>query len=438
MGASMAGLLAAHALAKHLSRVTLIERDALPARVGTQRRGVPQGRHAHILTAAGLQTMEKLIPGLTDSLQADGALTPDVLGNWRYVLDGHRAMQTTLGVPALVAGRALTESHVRDRTRELGNASFLEGHEVNELILDASTHRITGVRASLRDDPSKQKLLEADLVIDATGRGARGLTWLKNAGLALPEEEKTTIHIVYATRHFRRGNSELGNDQVALITPTSEIRRGGAILAQEGGSWLVTLFGYLGEEPPTDLEGFKEYAGTLVAKDIAEMLADAEPLDEGTLIRFPASRRRHYELLEDHPDGYLVVGDALCSFNPIYGQGMTVAAFEAEALDACLRDRRGDPLFEGPRLAEEFYGRVTPFLHTAWATSTGGDLKYPEVDGVRTPEQEQANAFIRQVYQAASRDDEVSRQVVRLLNFLDRPDALQDPVFVERVQKSTV
>lgn len=433
----MAGLLAAHTLAAHYSHVTLIERDVLPAAGRTHRRGVPQGRHVHILTAAGRQTIEKLMPGLTRSLKEDGALTPDVLGQWRYVFQGHRAVRTTVDASALLAGRALTESHVRDRTRQLSNVTFVEGHEVTGLGFDTATHRITGVNMSSLEDPGQQRSLEAELVVDATGRGARGLTWLQRAGLTLPEEDKTVIDIVYTTRRFRRRSGDLGNDQAVMITPTAEIRRGGGMLAQEGDTWLVTLFGYLGEEPPTDLEGFKQYAKSLAAQDVAEVLADAEPVDEGTMTRFPASRRRHYELLEDLPDGYLVVGDALCSFNPIYGQGMTVAALEADILDACLGERHDRPLFGSPRLTEQFYSRLTPLLDVAWATSTGDDLKYPEVEGVRTPEQEQANAYLHLVYQAAAQDEEVSRGIVRVINFLDGPEALLSPAFMERVMKAT-
>lgn len=248
----MAGLLAAHALAAHFSRVTLVERDALPARSGTQRRGVPQGRHAHILTAAGRRTIEKLMPGLTESLKADGALTPDVLGEWRYVFDGHRAVQTTVGASALLASRVLTESHVRERTRRLGNVAFLEGHEVSGLFLDHETHSVTGVQTTPLEHPDQSRILHADLVVDATGRGARGLTWLANAGLALPKEDKAVINIVYTTRRFRRGAHDLDTDQAVMITPTRTVRRGAGMLAQEGDTWLVTLFGYFGEEPPKD------------------------------------------------------------------------------------------------------------------------------------------------------------------------------------------
>jgi 2-polyprenyl-6-methoxyphenol hydroxylase-like FAD-dependent oxidoreductase len=361
-GASLAGLLAAPTLAKHFSRVTLVERDALPAEAGTYRRGVPQARHLHILLGNGRQTMERIMPGLTDRLIANGAVVADLLGEIRYVLEGHRAKQVPMGVPSLLAGRSLIESQVRERVRGIENVVFHEGREVTGLILDDSNARVTGVRMSSVDGPRLQTSLQADLVVDATGRGARGAAWLQDAGLALPEEDETTIRIVYTTRHFRLQPGALGGDQALLITPTAKNLRGGCINAQENGTWIVTLFGYLGEEPPADLGGFKEYAGSLPASDIYEVLTHAEPVDEGALIRFPSSRRRHFEAPEALPQGYLVIGDALCSFNPVYGQGMTMSALESEILDACLRDRNGRLLFEGSWLTRDFYAQLTPVL----------------------------------------------------------------------------
>jgi 2-polyprenyl-6-methoxyphenol hydroxylase-like FAD-dependent oxidoreductase len=435
-GAGMAGLLAAHALARHFSRVTLVERDALPTGAGTHRRGVPQGRHLHILLGTGQQTIEKLLPGLTGGLIADGAVTADLLGGIRYVFEGHRAKQVPIGVPSILASRSLIESQVRERVHGNENVTFLEGHEVTGLILGGPEGRVTGVRTSSVDDPSRVTPLEADFVIDATGRGARGTSWLKEAGFTLPEEDETTIRIVYTTRHFRRRPGDLGDDQAVIITPTLENLRGGAMNAQENGTWIVTLFGYLGEEPPVDLAGFRDYASTLAAKDIYDVLAHAEPIDEGTLIRFPASRRRHYEALETLPEGYLALGDALCSFNPIYGQGMTIAALEADILDACLRERKGRPLIEGADLTRDFYAQLTPALDLTWATNAGSDLKYPAVEGVPASGMEQINAFVSLAYAASSRDEEVSRSLVRLINLLDGPEALQAPSFIERVQRA--
>jgi 2-polyprenyl-6-methoxyphenol hydroxylase-like FAD-dependent oxidoreductase len=435
VGGSLAGLLVASVLAKHFARVTLVERDLLPVEAGAHRRGVPQSKHLHALLAAGRQALEKMLPGFTASVIAEGGVMAN-LDEMGHILDGHRVQQAEIGMPILLAGRSLIESRVRDRVRRISNVSLREGHEVRGLILNASNDRITGVRTVPMDDPSGQTVLDADLVVDATGRGARGTAWFRDAGLALPEEDEMAIRIVYTTRHFRRREGELGGDKGILITSTLDNLRGGAMHAQENGTWIVTLCGYLGEEAPLELDGFKEFAGTLATQDIHDALATAEPVGEGAVIRYPASRRRRYETLEGLPEGYLTVGDSLCSFNPIYGQGMTVAALESDILDAVLQERNGRAMMEGSGLARDFYGRVTPLLDLAWATSVGGDLRYPQVEGDRTPEMTQANAFMSQVYKAASRDAEVSRSLIRLINFLDGPEVLGDPSFVERVQRA--
>jgi 2-polyprenyl-6-methoxyphenol hydroxylase-like FAD-dependent oxidoreductase len=435
-GGSLAGLLAAHSLAKHFSRVTLLERDRLPENSVAHRRGVPQSRHLHILLGLGRQTMERIMPGLTADLLADGAVATDVLGGIRYVFEGHRAKQAHMDVPAVLAGRTLIESRIRERVRQNENVFFHDGREVTGLALDDSTGRVAGVYAVPVDAPTRQTLLEADLVVDATGRGARGAAWLKGVGLDIPDEDEANIRIAYTTRHFRRRPGDLGDDRAVIITPTAENLRGGTMNAQENDTWIVTLFGYLGEEPPVDLDGFKEFAGALAAKDIEDVLQNAEPLDEGTLIRFPASRRRRFETLKTLPDGYIALGDALCSFNPVYGQGMTIAALESDVLDICLRNREGSPLYDGSGLTEDFYAQITPAVDLAWATAVGADLKYPEVEVFRAPEVEQINAFMSQMYLAASQDKEVSQSLVRLINLLAGPEALQDPEFIERVQNA--
>ncbi|MEV0385000.1 hypothetical protein [Nonomuraea sp. NPDC050643] len=223
--------------------------------------------------------------------------------------------------------------------------------------------------------------------------------------------------------------TESGDDRALIITLTTENRRGGAMIAQEDDTWIISLFGYLDEQAPQDLEGFIEFAGTLDAKDIYHVIRNAEPVGDGLVIRFPASRRHRYERLGGFPEGYLVLGDALCSFNPIYGQGMSTAALQARLLEECLRDQGTAP--RAPATA--FFARVRPVLDAAWDIAVGGDLKYPEVEGVRGPESAQAQAYLSQVHLAASRDAEVGRRFVRVVNLTDGPESLQDPAFVDRV-----
>jgi flavin-dependent dehydrogenase len=293
---------------------------------------------------------------------------------------------------------------------------------------------VTGVRLLSTAGGGDEETVSADLVVDATGRGARGVAWLRAAGFKDPEEEQVEIDLVYTTRHFRRRPEDMGHDRAVIVT-AGDNRRGGCMNAQEGGTWIVTLFGYTGEQAPLDLQGFIEFASSLDSKDIHDVIRNAEPVGDGAVIRYPVSRRRHYESLSRFPDGYLVVGDALCSFNPVYAQGMSVAATEARLIDECLRKGLHRPGTDGRTvLAESFFARATPVLDVVWAMAVTEDLKYPEVRGARGPGLEEANAFFAQVYLAASKDLEVARAVVRLVNLEDGPETLQEPAFVDRVR----
>lgn len=433
VGGSLGGLLAARVLSDHFARVTVIERDGLPSS-GAHRRGVPQDVHTHTLIASGLAAMENLFPGLTDGMVAHGGTVADLQGECLWYLDGHRMKQAAMGVNVLLAGRPLLEGQIRDRVRAIGNVSFRDGAEVAGLTVDGARERVTGVTVLDGSGTSPTATVGADLVVDATGRGARGITWLRESGFPVPEEEKVDIGIVYTTRHFKRRPEHLDGNHALIITTTRDNRRGGAMIAQEDDTWIVSLFGYLGESAPLDLKGFVEFAGSLETKDLYHVIRDAEPLGEAVPIRFPASRRRHYERLERFPQGYVVLGDALCSFNPVYAQGMSVLSLEAQVLADCLRAGMHKPGRDGQSsLATEFFAGVTPTLDVAWSTATGGDLRYPEVDGVRTPEMAAAGEFLGRVYFAASRNTRVGSTFARVTNLLEGPEALQEPDFIEKV-----
>lgn len=434
VGGSIAGLLAARVLSDHFTQVTVVERDQLPP-VGSHRRGVPQSYHTHCLFASGRQTMEKLLPGLTEGLVEQGASLPDLQGECRWYLGGHRMRQATIGAQALLVGRPLLEGAIRDRVRAIDTVSVRGGCEVAGLVMDDTGQSVTGVRLLATDKGGAEETVSADLVVDATGRGARGVAWLREAGFAAPDEDRVQVDLVYTTRRFRRRPDHMGHDRAIIIT-TGDNRRGGCMNAQEGDTWIVTLFGYAGEQAPLDLEGFTEFAGSLDSKDIYDVVRDAEPVGDGVSIRYPVSRRRHYEGLNRFPDRYLVFGDALCSFNPVYAQGMSVAATEAQLLSDCLREGLHLPGADGrSALAEGFFAGAAPLLDVVWAMAVSGDLKFPEVKGVRTAGLEEANAFMDQVYLAASRDLEVARSVVRLVNLESGPEVLEDPAFVERVRE---
>ena len=414
IGGSMSGMLAARVLADHFAEVVLFDRDAFP-QPGENRKGVPQGQHAHALLASGRQILERYFPGFKDELYGQGALK----GDYQRVRWFDNGVYHTRfdGLEALVISRPRLEAHVRARLCALPNVRINDRRDVDTLAADAG--RVTGVKVG--DD-----VISADLVVDASGRGSQSPAWLEKLGFPRPPEEAVRVDLGYTTRIFQRKPDHLKGD-IAVICPSAPpAKRGGVALAMEGDRWMVTLFGMLGDHPPNDDRGFLEFARSLPAPDVHEVIAQAEPLTALIPFKFPQSTRRHYESLARFPGGYLVFGDAVCSFNPIYGQGMSTAALQAAALDKCLT--AGDA-----ELAKRFFAAASKVIDAPWTMAVGGDLRYEDVDGPRTGMVKFVNWYIGKLHIAAAGDPAVARAFHRVANLLDPPPSLMQPAIAFRI-----
>jgi 2-polyprenyl-6-methoxyphenol hydroxylase-like FAD-dependent oxidoreductase len=372
IGASVAGLLAARVLADVYERVTIVERDELPA-VGEGRKAVPQGRHAHVLLASGQRSIEELLPGTTEQLFAAGAQSGEALREIRLVIAGHELTREAHGADVLLASRPLIEGHIRRRVLALSNVTARERCDAVDLLTSADGRRITGVPA----------LLSA-------------------LGYERPEEERLAVDLLYVSGRVRTSRAAIGGDRLVGIGARPGLPRGVWLIEQED-HWILTAFGYGAEHhPPTDREAYLEFIATVVPPELLAAIREAEPLGDLVSHGFPANQRRRYERLERFPDGLLVLGDAICSFNPLYGQGMSVAALEAIELRRCLE-------LGEHRLAQRFFRAAGKVVDQAWDMAIGGDLALPEVPGHRPLMVRLSNAYVERLLRVAERDPIVAQ-----------------------------
>jgi 2-polyprenyl-6-methoxyphenol hydroxylase-like FAD-dependent oxidoreductase len=429
LGGSLAGLLAARVLADAYGEVTVVERDELPDAT-TPRRGIPQGRHVHGLLARGQLALEELLPGLTAELVAHGAPTLDMLGDSRLSFGGHRFRQAETGLVVLCVSRPFLEGHVRARVRALPNVTLFDRCDIVGLTATANHRRVTGARVLRRADNSAEEVLEADLVIDATGRGSRAPLWLEGLGYLHPQREQVRIDLGYATRTYHLPTEALGTDSAALQGPTPDHPRAGLLQVIEGGRSILTLAGMLREWPPTDPDDFLAFARSLQFPDIYDAIRDAEPLDDPVPFRYPANVRYHYQRLTRLPTGLLVTGDAVCHTNPLYGQGMTMAALHA----LTLREHLATTSEPDPR---RFFRDVARVVEVPWQLAVGADLAFPEVQGRRTARQRMLGRYVMRLQAAAAHDATVAEAFLRVISLMDRPEALLRPSVTMRLLKRT-
>ncbi|MFI2617292.1 FAD-dependent oxidoreductase [Streptomyces sp. NPDC018584] len=424
MGASMGGLVAAKTLAARFRHVTVIDRDTLPERP-ENRRAVPHGGHAHALLISGRIALEKLFPGLTDELVEGGAVLFDPGYDLLFHQMGALRFRFVSGRCGVSLTRAYLEHSVRNRVRALGNVTVRDQTLVRGYL--AGGGRVTGVEL----DGGER--LWADFVVDATGRGGGGPAQsLERFGYPVPGMDTVKIDVGYTTLMLKRRPGDLAGDGLLYLMSAVPPRdkRAAAAFAVEGDRWMVTLGGWHKAHAPVDRAGFRKFAEGLVAPEMAELLNRAEPLDghDARKFTYPAAKRRYYERLRVLPAGHVALGDAICSFNPLYGQGMTVAALEAIELGHRL-DRYGAA---SAPMARSFYRAAGRIIDTPWQMATGSDFVFPETEGRRPFGNDALNAYIRKVMLASHVSDAAHRVMLDVQHLLAPPTSVLRPSVIVR------
>lgn len=444
IGAGMGGLSAARALAEHFEQVVVIENDALPAEAAP-RPGTPQCKHVHGLLMGGLQALDSFFPGFEQVLLEAGAVPMRLSSELRYEVPGYDPFpQRDLGLQILCMTRPLIEATVRKKIAQHGNISLRECCKAQELVVGTRSNgkasgktgdnatEITGVRCAHGD--GRVEDIAADFVVDASSHGLLTLNLLGSLGLAAPAETMIGVDIGYCTAMFGIPDDAPTDWKGMVVLPQPpHNRRGAFILPAEGGRWVVTLAGRYGDKPPDDEAGFFAYVKNLRTPTAHNALRNAKRQTGFSRYGLKASRRRHFESIANFPHGLLPFGDTICRFNPIYGQGMSVAAKEA----CLLRDLLAGASSEGQGingLAATFFNEAQKIIETPWSSSAIPDYGDPLTEGPRPPDLEKSLKFGAALFKAAAADPAVHKVMSEVQHLLRPGSAYQIPEIADRIK----
>jgi 2-polyprenyl-6-methoxyphenol hydroxylase-like FAD-dependent oxidoreductase len=432
IGGSVAGLLAGRILSDHFEQVTIIERDRFTDNADP-RKGAPQARHAHAVLAKAVEIIEDLLPGFFAELEAGGSTKIDMCNELKFYHFGKWKKRFSGGIYSYFQTRTFLEWKLRQRVGKIANIAFMDGTDVTQFTTDAAKTRVTGVTVKSgrgEGETSTESEVRADLVVDAGGRGSRTPQWLEALGYPKVEELVLKVDIAYSTRFFKRTPPDPAPWKSLFIYPRLPDKRLGVILPTEDkGKWLVTLGGVFGDHPPTDDAGFLEYARSLPVPDLYNVIKDLEPAGPVLVYKMPSNLRHRYELMSRFPEGLVVLGDALCSFNPIYGQGMTTAALDALALNDCLREQPGSDL---AGLSMRFQKKAATVIANPWLMATAEDMRYDEFPDPISPMIRFLHWFTGRVHAISDKDELSALRFTQAMNMLRPPWALLDPRVVWR------
>ncbi|HUC16920.1 MAG TPA: FAD-dependent monooxygenase [Acetobacteraceae bacterium] len=434
VGAGIAGLTAAEALADWFERVTVLERDRMPDQA-VPRPGTPQAWHVHGLLVGGMRALEELFPHLGEDLSRAGAVPIRISQDLREEFANRDPMpQRDFGMVAYTMTRALLETTLKQRAMQRSNIVFRQNLRVLGILAGPDGRRVTSVRFADAEEGSREETLPADLVVDASGRGQLTIASLQSMGRDVPDETEIGIDLGYTTAIMEMPDDAPVDWKVVLTHANApHSTRRGLIFPIEGHRWMMTAAGCGGDRPPGEWTALLAFLRQFSTPTIYNAVRNSTPIGRMARFGFPHSIWRHFERLTDFPDGLIPIGDAFCRFNPIYGQGMTVAAKEACLLHRLLGARASEPdPVEG--LGRAFLAEAGSLIETPWMMAAIPDFAYPHTSGKRPPDLENSLRFSKALSRVAVRDASVQKLANEVWHMLKPRSVLQDPAIMRQVE----
>ena len=427
VGGSIAGLLAARVLSEQVDELIILEKDKL-ANKPEPRRGVPQSTQLHSIHEKGAEILLDLFPDLIWDYEHAGVIPCDLGADMRWFLFGEWMSRVPLGVHVHWCERPRLEWEIRQRVLARPNVRIIDDCRVTGFLSDDAQQRVTGVWAKLPNG-QEAEALTADYVVDAGGRGSRAPQFLEKLGYADVPESEVKIDLGYASGYFQLPDGVTPDWKALLVSAKPGLsEKLGLIYQMPNNQVKVLLAGWFGDHPPTDHEGFLAFARSLPQLDIYEQLRSATPIPPIKAYKMSSNKWNRYEQMARWPEGLFVVGDAVCSFNPSFGQGMSVAALHAMALrDAVQSLNNGLGKLRASTVGRRFQKTAARIVNNPWMITTGEDLRFEKAEGPRPFHLPIMQGYLSQVLEIAHHNPVVAKRFFDVMTFMKEPPALFHP-----------
>jgi 2-polyprenyl-6-methoxyphenol hydroxylase-like FAD-dependent oxidoreductase len=420
IGGSIAGMLAARILSDFYAEVLILEKDQKSKKDMT-RTGVSQGSHGHALLKSGEEILTELFPGIVEELIADGSVTSDFTSKLAWNHHGSWKMKYHSGVSIIQQSRPFLEWHIKRRLAMIPNVSFLYGQKAKKLQTHHEFAHVEGLEVQI--DGGALAPFKADLVIDASGAGSVTSSWLQSLGYDAPSKTEVKVDLFYASRIYSSLSSESYDWGNLLVYPNPPKQNyGGSISPIENQRWMVTLLGYAAESVPQSGDEFLQFARGLEHPEVYEAIKNGTPESDISIYRFPALRRFHYDKLKHFPNGLIVMGDAFCRMDPVFGQGMSIAALEAmvlkRELQKALQKQKPD------KISKNAHRSFSKIIDVPWLIALTEDFRFTHTVGAKPFGLPILKWYVKRVILACAANQKVYGKLINVLQLKAHPISL--------------